>query len=140
MLVQIGDLAREDRLQMRVVPVAGGGGCAPLEERIKGPLSRSREAGEDVELRRGGRVEHHAADIRWEEPHHRERQAGPIGGAEQVDLPVAEGAHQVMHIVGILDRVVGIQVDPKPYQAVVAGAYDLQKRRVCHRGKFRAVQ
>ena len=62
-----------------------------------------------------------------------------IGDAVQVDLPVAEGAHQVMHIVSILDRGVGIQVDPLPYQAVVAGAY-LQKRRICHRGKFRAVQ
>ena len=83
---------------MWVVPVAGGVGCAPLEEGIKGPLGRSRETGESADPRRGGRVEHDATDIRWEEPHHRERQAGPVGDGVQVDLPVAEGAHQVMRI------------------------------------------
>lgn len=50
MLVQIADQAREDGLQVRVVLVAVGAGGTALEEGIKGPLSRSREAGIDIDL------------------------------------------------------------------------------------------
>ena len=56
----------------------GVGGTA-TEEGIKRPLGRSREAGLDVDLWRGGRVEHDTANIRREEAHHGEGQPGAVG-------------------------------------------------------------
>src|SRR6266702_6730739 len=53
MLVQVADQMREDRLQVWVVLVTGGAGGTAMEEGIKRPLSRSREAGVDVDLWRG---------------------------------------------------------------------------------------
>ena len=111
---------REDRLQVRVVLVAGWIGGTATEERIKRPLGCSREAGVDVDLWRGGRVEHDAANIRGKEAHHGQGQSGAVGDAVQVDLVVAQGAHQVMHIPGVLDRGVVAEVDALPHQAVVA--------------------
>ena len=58
------------------------------------------------------RIQHGAADTVGVLPHDLEAEPGAVGDPEQVPLVVAERNADRLHVVGVVYRVVGVEVDP----------------------------